>query len=390
VDKGDWKWLVGGNDLNGEQSTGVGNAGQLVLGLNRGQLRLSVGSWFSDVLTTASTSYSSGASHSYCPTAITDANWHHVVVTRSGSSYAAYLDGALQCTGTSTATFGFKPRGWQIGSGPEVSDGADVWSGSSVDEFMLFSRALTATEALRLSTATAAPSASAAYFQSGVCACPANTYWSGTTCAATCAACLYSDARRTCPNGVTSCACISPFVTNSTGLCDCSSTSYGATCSSSCSTCTGANTVCTSGVAGGCACASGFVSNSFFASALGVWYLEGGVSNSVAASTLTLAASGSTSWNTASTGIALSGGYLSLTNAPSLSGDFTLALFFSGAESASTHWRWLASVGASSYAATSLVVATNGNVLRVSLGTWCVRHPAPPVLCASLSTLRSG
>ncbi len=76
---------------------------------------------------------------------ITDSNWHHVVVTRSGTTVTFYIDGVSAGGGTWSGAFNNNSDPIRIGTdGPGWST-SSMFNGS-IDEVRLYSRSLTATE----------------------------------------------------------------------------------------------------------------------------------------------------------------------------------------------------------------------------------------------------
>jgi hypothetical protein len=76
---------------------------------------------------------------------ITDTNWHHVVVTRSGSTVTFYIDGVSSGGGTKTGSFNNNSDPIRIGTdGPGWNSVAEF--NGSIDEVRLYNRSLSATE----------------------------------------------------------------------------------------------------------------------------------------------------------------------------------------------------------------------------------------------------
>jgi hypothetical protein len=125
-----WTWLVN----HGAYSPSYSNSG-LLIGINGGLLRVSIGQPFTDSLFN-------------CSSIITTNTWHHIVVTRSSNVVTGYLDGSVECVGTSSSSIG-NTNGLLIGHGPGPND---ISSSILIDSLYVWSRGITSTESLSLYT----------------------------------------------------------------------------------------------------------------------------------------------------------------------------------------------------------------------------------------------
>ncbi len=80
---------------------------------------------------------------------ITDTNWHHLIVTKSGSVSTLYIDGALSTTTVSAVTMQNGVWDEYIGSDNGANVAGNFFKGS-IDDFRIYNRAITATEAKQL------------------------------------------------------------------------------------------------------------------------------------------------------------------------------------------------------------------------------------------------
>jgi hypothetical protein len=124
-----WRWIY--------SQAGLSSNG-LVIGTNGNQLRVSIGSFFTDA---------SG----YCTSIMTSTAYHHVVVSRIGNTVSTYLDGKLDCNYTGTASTSGQligtTGGLLIGKG--VGKLVDVYNGNLAALFVLTS-GLTASQVYSL------------------------------------------------------------------------------------------------------------------------------------------------------------------------------------------------------------------------------------------------
>lgn len=308
-------------------------------------------------------------------------NWHNIVLVRSSNTYTAYIDGNLECQGSSTAAINFNPRGLILGAGPEV---IDSFSNGAMDEFIIWTRALSSAEVSRVSLLS---TSTGMYVQNNACSCPPNYFLSSGTCQSTCDACYASDPNHVCTNGnPITCSCRAPLVTTAISNhvnCDCPSNYYGNSCQSNCTYCLsqGSNRVCTSGLSGSCVCAPGFIlasgecvvacldpTSSIYSGAISLWHLDGDVTPAIGSLSSSLVGQASYA-NGGALGLSLSvsNSYVNIPNVPSLT-DFTYALFFKGEES--NGWRFLLTHDGADYNTNALVITTNGGRVRLSIGTY--------------------
>jgi hypothetical protein len=127
-----WIWLL--NHGAYSPSGSYSNSG-ILIGINGGLLRVSIGTPFHDSLFN-------------CSSIITTNTWHHIVVTRSNSIVTGYLDGSVECVGASSSSIG-NTNGLLIGHGPGPND---ISSSILIDSVYVWPRAITSTEAVTLYT----------------------------------------------------------------------------------------------------------------------------------------------------------------------------------------------------------------------------------------------
>jgi len=159
---------------------------------NTGFLYLCVGPWSTGIISVLRT----GA-------LLANGVWHHVVATRTGTTYRLYHDSSLIGTATSATVFSAYDDGIRIGRGP----GGGANDISQMDEFMMWNRAISAQEVFTLYNPVYSPGF---VFNptTKTCACP-----SGTIGQTSCASCSPSFING--PGFVYS----SPWITNNCSQC---------------------------------------------------------------------------------------------------------------------------------------------------------------------------
>ena len=95
--------------------------------------------------------YASGGFQTAAPVAFGDGTWHHFVASRKGGRVDLYVDGVYQMDYQSSASFTSSDT-WSIGQENDPAGESDFLNGS-VDEFRVYSRALSSEEITQLANA---------------------------------------------------------------------------------------------------------------------------------------------------------------------------------------------------------------------------------------------
>jgi hypothetical protein len=124
AETGSWRWLL---------SVGESSSSHIIIAGTGGQLRTSVGAWFTDVTTGTLTQ-------------LNDDDWYHVILTRKDGVVYTYLDGEVEGTASGVAnTADLNANGTWIG---RMNSAANQFNGS-IDEPRIYNRALTEVEILQ-------------------------------------------------------------------------------------------------------------------------------------------------------------------------------------------------------------------------------------------------